>query len=459
MNILWVEDFGANLPCKSTTLLSYFKTIEEESFFDPWDDDEVEELLEKPQNLEIHFRKHSRKNVVTLLLNYFHFEHYCSKINLSKQIDLAIIDINLSERLDFIPDKSIKIPPGFSEKDFHENAGLFIYNRLVAAGIPTDNICFVTAEEERSKKFENACRNAYLPDPLSFTKRKNYEELRLWLETKKANSFLTFKRSVINGCEFLIQNHSSKPDNLLKFLKAADPVRDDFSRENVVSFLETFIHLLPGKEPAQDEKQKLYKILARSMAHEWEAAHPGNLMENFKIGTNNPHFKYLRSFGWVLKNLRNWLAHGKNLSIFAEKDLAFFFLLNMRSIFELNDCLENYEEQLLTLFQDKRTPAKIDFPQLQKNLMKTFDDLKTLLQTKNLPESLDAKYFNEIAKRLHSNDVILPAGLTYLMVLYQMFWQGLIDPKNGFKLDPGIFQKIPFLSEFCRHFFLPSFGE
>jgi len=122
-----------------------------------------------------------------------------------------------------------------------------------------------------------------------------------------------------------------------QFIKEEDR---KFSIDDLKNYLEVLKNYLPLREPNQQEKYNLYKLFIRTLSHEWEAAQiKGNTL------------------AWIMKNTRNWITHNSNL--FSELDegiVAYLFMINMRTMFKLNDNeLMSYEKRLFNLFDPEET--------------------------------------------------------------------------------------------------------
>lgn len=61
-----------------------------------------------------------------------------------------------------------------------------------------------------------------------------------------------------------------------------------------------------------------------------------------------------------MKNVRNWAAHKNIFENLTEKEVAFLFLINMRSMFQLNAILP-FEKALLSLFDNPLSYVKSHF--------------------------------------------------------------------------------------------------
>ena len=246
MNILWIEDFGGGLDTGTATLNLMFQDL---ISFDNWDEDELS-LLSRPADLEIFFKDNSALYCVFLCRHYFDYEKFKSNYDILTKIDAVIIDIRLNNNIDF----DLPIPNDFQEKQqFHENAGVYIYNDLVHLGVPSEKMCFMTGEKNSFTSFEAKCRDIYIPKVTGFEKNDaEYEKLRKWIKEQES-SYTILRRGVIEGCHFLKSQIEKEDENIqfrdfIKFdneyrLPAIEVVTAD-----IINYLDTLAQFLSLKQ-------------------------------------------------------------------------------------------------------------------------------------------------------------------------------------------------------------------
>jgi hypothetical protein len=141
----------------------------------------------------------------------------------------------------------------------------------------------------------------------------------------------------------------------------------------------------------------------RTLTHEWDAADP-------KLQIDDP---VNLTFGWIMKNARNWSTHTTVLDDLAAQDVAFLFLVAMRAMFKLGSASQAYEKTyLLSLFDESPDLEKIP-------LAATYSQAKRLLLKKE--RAADALYFNTVLNNMVNNHI----DYDYVTALFQMFWHGL----------------------------------
>lgn len=190
----------------------------------------------------------------------------------------------------------------------------------------------------------------------------------------------------------------------------------------MLDYLETLQNLLPLRQP--DNPQRLYKLFIRSLAHEWDAAHPDNLPKCDKGDKDCFQARTVKStFGWIMKCARNWAAHTTVLDKLSAQEVAFLFIVAMRATFKLSESTAPYESILLNRFDKTNsdvmknkigtTPMNTQLP-----LSRTYLEVKNnLFQSK----AGDALYFNTMLNNMINNQI----DFDYVTGLFQMFWHGL----------------------------------
>jgi len=424
---MWVEDFGGNLPADSKTLVPLFQgLLKREVFVKHWDDED--DLLADPAILSDFFVKHSEHEVV-LLNSVFDYLDRAACRDWTRH-DVFAIDINLERRADSGRDLPADFQ-GVEKHAFHRKAGFYIYNHLIRSGVPAENICFLTGEKASTLQFLDHCRSALMPPPTAFEKSDSgFQEFRDWLRRRQEDPYVTLRRSIIDGCEYLRHLVEADEANIQfrEFIgfKGSDPER--ITREGIIDYLGTVQALLPSighadtRSGVEDLRvEQLYRLLVRTLAHEWEdAASPVNLRRDLPVKQKS----ILRTLGWIMKNVRNWMAHNSVINQLTAEDVAFLFLVNMRAMFNLGPKVVPYERSLLALFsRDSPQPAPgLIEEQLRDALVQSYRKVKERVIKSR--QARDAVSFNELVNNLvlaNENAV----GVGYIGLLRQMFWHGL----------------------------------
>lgn len=427
MNILWMEDFGGNLPADSRTLIPLFQgVVKREIFVKHWDDED--DLLAEPAILSGFFAKHSNDQIV-LLKSVFDYLDRIGDGPWSGH-DVFVIDINLDRCADGERDLPVDMA-GIDKTLFHRKGGIYIYNHLMRSGVPPENICFLSGEAASTLEFVDHCRDALMPRPEAFEKAdSDYPRFREWLRQRQDDPYIRLRRAVIEGCEYLKQRVESD-DSAIQFrefigTKGGDTERA--TRADIIDYLNTLQAFLPTlahseRSSASDGQrlEQLYRLFVRTLTHEWEnAANPGNLRRDMIPRKRD----ILVALGWIMKNVRNWMAHNSLLNQLAVEDVAFLFLINMRAMFDLGITPVAYERALLALISRAAgEPAtSLNEDQLRDDLVRSYRNVKEQILKSRKVE--DAIVFSDMANNLVRANKISQEAICRTF-LYQMFWHGL----------------------------------
>lgn len=410
MNVLWLEDFGGGLRSDSATLVNMFRGLLKETVFDDEWDPEAD-LISSPALLEKFFLAHSPVHKVSLLRHYADFRQ--QEIDFSLTCDVVVIDINLSRG---VP-ADTALPDGFRDAAlFHRKAGFFIYNQLVRLGFPAENICFMTGEKESTfGEFSEHCQQALIPLPIAFGKDDaGLETFRGWLATRHESAYVRLRRGVIEACQTLRQQISNQPQAPIQFALYLET--GDARPVSCMDLLATLEAFLPAKAPVELELTRRLRLFVRAFAHEWENdAKPNNIP---RTGGDRLPF-VLRTYGWVMKRTRNWLAHGKALDKMSPQVAAFLFLINTRAMFALPATAQRFEYQLYETFG---TPlASLDEALIRKQLEGSFAALqKSFEQCGGTIEVMN--HYHELANK--AEEVAAP-GVNFPLALIRILIHGL----------------------------------
>lgn len=366
MKILWVEDFGGRL-APSKIVVAIFKEL--------FDGVNLGKLYkENPDvggQLSELFKKHT-----------LHEIHVCrSYVEWKKtdeqqggDFDVALIDINLSEYLRTPVDE---MPKGIDNPEFDKAAGLRIYHQLIKQGFPDNNIAFFTGEGQSLEEFSRYCGVIFLDRPTHCFEKDpvHFEELRRWLYEKSHEESLILRRGVVEGCSFVREKiesaEASELESSLIFYKttprnvSADP--ELFRREalDYLARLERFF--LPHQN--YSHAHPLY-LFVKELAAMWEDSYG-----HFIRAKERPPFetrleeRFFNTAQFQMRLLRNWCAHNLLSPHPAPKDVAYFYILAMRSLVwsDVNQVAQ-YEKILSPLFSrpykaapDGVTPSGLEF--------------------------------------------------------------------------------------------------
>jgi hypothetical protein len=407
MRIIWIEDFGGiKVPEKSLVASIFQDLLGKKVLYDKWDNMAII-LEDEPQRLLEFCQQHSDTHEILLCRHYQDFEETIADYDLLQDIDVILIDINLSKG---IPDKPI--PAGYNP----EEGGFYIYNTLIRDGFPNEQVCFLTGEKKSTLiPFERRCEQIYMPKPQAFEKTdSDYAKLRAWLNEKQANPYLTLRRGIIESSRYILSQLESSPaTEVIKFNQFLEQCHADEMSNDMWDYLKIVQNFLPLRQPK--DKHHIYKLFIRTLVHEWEMAKPALVG-----GTEE---RQLQTFGWIMKNVRNWTAHTNLFENIEEKYIAFLFLINMRSMFQLDatQILPFERALLLTFFANPLSQEDLFnlINEKSLNLATSYSSLKKQIKS----DKEDAVTFIAMLNNLVNSDKISQQEIG--SHLLQMFWHGL----------------------------------
>ena len=430
MKILWIEDFGGGVDPSQIA----------KSIFDNFVGKIISEKWDQENSIQDDFSEFIRKNslhVIDLIKNYPGFKEKEEDIF---EYDFILIDINLSEGASFPKDN----PDDYKDvENFHERAGFYIFNYLLQNGFPFDKIAFMTGEKDSSLKYEytyeeflNKTTTMLMPEiPSAFVKNdEGYEEIRTKLNELSSNPYLTLRRGVIKGCRSL-KNKLQKEKNLenyILFNKTTDTELDKDYICDYLTKLEKFFSLNPPKNP-----KVVFTQFLKELSTEWEMSwgyFKSEKLVNLWSETGNIEFNFKNFCQNQMKMLRNWTSHNQLSDNLTEKELAFFFMIAMRSWFDLGiDEVFEYEKILGEIFS-KPTDWKETDENFQVRLLRSYYTLRYKLE-KDLKISPKGNEFYELMKTFGKASEIKKIDLKEEIrknskeLFYQNFWHGLFPAR------------------------------
>ncbi len=437
MNILWIEDGNLEITNVASTI---FKGIVNGDFV-------VEEGRNIKESLQDQFAKMQEYPVHKLHICRNYSEWIYEKLDFLKDYDVILIDKDLS-----LPQRTIarKEPPQEYQNDqnFDKNAGLFIYNQLIRNGFPDANIAFLTANDADLNDFKKQCQSAYFDEP-HITKGKSstgYSEINQWLLQKADDPYLTLRRGIIDGCrlykkeiEILTQKDL---EYFLLFPKTINKYDIDYQLwlESYVEDLFLYLELLENYYPITYKVS--YSFIAE-LASPWENALNGFFWENGKCKYENSNYQRnsLQSFydfnfkdnaNKIMKLLRNCVAHNMLSKEIEEKTVAFFFMLAMRALFNLDiEKYHNYEYMFQTIFKGiLQKPSK---EQISSLLTSSYQELFSRWQAGK--EDDVYKYLDLLKEygnlRINKNTSRVNFAKESIQFIYKSYFHGLFEYKTN----------------------------
>lgn len=463
---LWVEDFDNNTKVTASSVLG--KILDENVF------DENKRTL----------KKRLKEYGVFIELNFQDgLEFITSNLN---KVDYIILDIDLPAYDDEINPEVLKLLETFEDYQPHKDdeaedeerrkkacdklkkiAGFHLYTKLVVdLGFPKQHILFCSNHADEMKTVQQAFQDAKINLPKLYFKYDS--DVKEWVKKCYENPYSILRRGIIEGCRHLKELSNDKH----RFNEFIHDREKQFNEEVLRDYLEVLENFLPLREPENTEVR--YKLFIRTLAHEWEATK----WESAKF--EKPYNRELYAFYWIMRMTRNWSAHSKIFEQLTSQDVAYLFIINMRTMFDLGETLLPYEKHLLRLFTDvisdqemKRrigeNPKSRDIPLIE-NYAALLDKMGNTWQAINFHNALNNLQKNH-DKENESN--------FFIKGLYQSFWfltsTGRVYlPRENNELHLEQIQKFSvlnyqfkyvnykkpeYLFEIARHIYKSSFPE
>ncbi|CCE23785.1 hypothetical protein [Methylotuvimicrobium alcaliphilum] len=350
--------------------------------------------------------------------------------------------------------------------EMKKKAGFYLYTKLVVnMGFPKDHILCCSDHGDQLSDNEKAFKAAKINPPTSY--KKSDEDVKKWVKDHHQNSYSRLRRGIIEACRFL----KGLPEDRYRFKEFIKEPEKHPGLDDVHDYLDVLANFLPLREPEQPTV--FYKLLIRTLAHEWEAAEPQWLDKQNE----------LYAFSWIMKMTRNWSAHSKIFERLEAQDVAYLFIVNMRAMFDLRDEVLPYERHLLSLFDpplDESEMSEIygrDFRSRKIPLIENYAN--TLHKTGNRRQAIN---FHDALNNLQKNKDKNIESEFFIKGLYQAFWfltsngnvnipsdrehKDQIDMEKiktfanlNYQFNYFNYQKSKFIFELARHIYRISFPE
>ncbi len=424
MNILWIEDFGAELDAGEKTAISLFQNLIPVEVFDDHWDGSAPNLIDDPHVISRFFGEHSPIHDIALI---HHFGDFLKLANVSMAFDVVAIDINLSRG---VP-KDVPLPTGYEDaEEFHQRAGLYIYSQLIRTGFPDSQICFLTGERESTfADFDQHCRAAFIPRPAAFGKNaEGYAQFRAWTDEHARSKYLIIRRGIIEGCRQLLEI-AKETQKGIRFRDFLDPESftecsvDEYLAATMFDYLYALPQFLPATPPPQSTQPHFLRLLARALVHEWDE----------KTTLRRVHGQ-VQGFAAVLKHARNWMSHTQALNELTPQDVAYLFLLNMRAMFSLPTEVARYEQILLAVFDGAgQLPPERE---LKSTMAASYSKIRDayvrhggqLNPCRSLRGNIELEpYFYILANEAQQRNAI---DVDYIRLLYEVLWHRLAQRRS-----------------------------
>ena len=447
MKFLWIEDFGGGLAPSKVVIDIFSNLIPEEIFDNEYDQDE-DVCTELPRL----FSKHTLHEIY-ICKSYLDWKKVYKENN--GDFDIILIDINLERYKTPDSERPVEHP------EFDRKAGFYIFHQLIKDGFPEGNIAFFTGQENSLKSFTSIYGEILIDKPKNtFEKKKpDFKKLREWIAQKINMRYFVLRRGIVEGCRFLKNELEKIKTNDLEqrliFYKTTslsvfhEPELYRAEMEDYLSNLETFFSIKPPID-----KEHSYLSFVKEIVGKWEKS-IGYFMRDKELPqtTSRLEDNFFKASQFLMKILRNWIAHEKLSFSVSERDVAYFFILGMRSWIKLdfsNIC--EYEKILsevfncLSLQEMNKIESKIEchldesfYEILSKFKRKpdfgSYDNyfLSLLKEYGEAPDKYEDNLYGILREEVRSHS---------LRFFYQSFWHGLFP--LWIKSNYGNYQSVNF---------------
>lgn len=220
-------------------------------------------------------------------------------------------------------------------------------------------------------------------------------------------------------------------DGDISFRFNSNLIATRYGLEYFKNMLTTLRMLLPVREPAN--KNELYMQMVKMLTHPWEAA-----KASYKDSVYKREDLFNNCISTVAKSVRNWTAHSR-LKEFTEEDVAFIFIILMRTYFHQNlSESKPYEHHLVkyVLHYDDSAQTQMAFKDITGKLTVSLKNLN-YDNVHSVKDINVANLFTEIGKNKDCPPQYLYRMFAHVAHYpYVVFNEGLsikfnpVDPKN-----------------------------
>lgn len=418
MRVLWIEDFGeADAESLIRRLFPFANAFE---------DDELTLLLaEQVRQLKSGRRATSSfwpdlyatgtpiEHEIDVCVSAVQLQDMLAAQPVHDRYDVALVDIDLTKGF------FAELPPGVTDA---ARGGFWVFNQLRQQGFGHDRVAFLSANCDTLPDFTTECVARYHLQPIAFGKSGDEaERLGNWLAHTNCE-YVRWRRGVLDGVSLAEDILRSDGGEAILFNRFVDDYATGFDYDHAQDYLDSLRDVLTAPWVAPAVRHRICRQFVRTLSHEWEAARPDRLDRNAD--------RLNHAIAWVMKNARNWSAHGKFLHEIGPCELALLFSLNLRAMFALPGESSNpFERQLLSIPGGDTVP-----PDADARLADAYRRLRNRLEgeirrgarkrgTKGDSALEPRTHFASIANELAQSTE--PVTLPYHQLLTQMFWHGL----------------------------------
>lgn len=373
--------------------------------------------------------------------------------------------IENSEDADIVIEKLRKV---INDKEYDE-----ITELINNSGFDEVKVCWKNLADEYEisqstdntfDNFRNQFQKARLHLPFSIHKDKK-EDFHTWLkgciQSNEQNNYITLRRSIIKGCIELIEiTENNGLNDLLIYNITLHNEFSNLSKEDVILYLTKLKNYFPIDLP--ENKNQLFYSFTRELSDLWEKS-KGYLKREDVKHKDDVEYNFKNYCQNQMKLLRNWTTHHQLSDKLTENEIAFYFLIAMRALFNLEtDKIYEYEELLMSIYQ------KTGFSEenINKNLANSYRKTRSMEIFKYA--NPNENKFSEIIKSLGSSikkprDIEETKDIS-IRIFYQNYFHSLNPSYLNFmkveKLNERVIMFLEFkFPELKNHLFLNELAK
>lgn len=480
MNILWIEDFDVRGPedfTAATTLVTpLFNSLIPELDITDFQDKISDTCADQDNTVKLDrvaFKREVedviRQATIHELKICFSPQETIIELECRKDMyDVIIVDINLSLANE---------PWSNNGEDVNlQRAGIILFHKLIFEyGIPVSNICYYTNNDGCLVEINKAEVDNHV-NYNSFGK-SDIEELSEFIAKLRDDKYMKLRRGIISGCQFVqdcinkyvIENNLKELYHFWKYYensteKEVLKVKLDNNETLCINdFLLTLKSFFPFKIPNDKERSSRFALFLLALSHEWDDKVVHSKFKDVK----NYHERIIQqSFGNIAKVLRNWLSHGiLKFDSFTEDDVAFLFIVTLRTMFNLSYETMAYEKVLLDIFlKPDSTIDKIVKQKIKTDLSNSYSELIKKGESNFIKEV----QYSDILKKMARENIKSSDENYYKRSLYRMFWHNSSKVRRTVTQDNGTvsiickfeifdYSKIEIISDLGIHIYKKAF--
>lgn len=405
-----------------------------------------------------------RTKNIFLETNYSDASRFINDRKKLETVDFVILDIDLrltgidfeedEEKLKPILEKWYDYEPkspieaeslNKSKFNMKKMAGYHLYtDLLINLRFPKKHILFCSDHADYLISVAQSFNGAKMSAPIVFS--KSDERLNPAIKSLDQDIYIRLRRSILSACT-AISNELVRGTITYTIPQHSRSGSAELTSEDGESLLGILPLLLPSIVEPGTPKNLIFRQFLRALTQDWDKIR----FENASID--------LKAFASILVSCRNWTSHSnKALTQLGERDMAFIFLLLIRSSFSLDpNTIETYEVDLLDILG---SDTSINIGLMKQKLDDSYEELNILKN--RLPRSRQSEfdgyfYFDFKANFLHENDQLLPGE--HEVTISRMFFHRLINPSAEGKHSPKLsdFGNSKFMTQFTRRVFHRAF--